>query len=84
MSGLLEQLIDAMDAADEYNAGQRARVEIVLRRGAMVARAIGIDAEGAVMIVPEVSERMIGLDMLEASRWSGTARQIVDDAVNAI
>lgn len=81
---LLDQLIDAMDAADEYNAGKRERVEIVLRRGAMVARAIAIDIEGRVEIKPLVAERMIGLDMLELAHWPGAARDIVEQAVAAL
>lgn len=78
---LLDQLIDAMDAADEYNVGKRARVRIELRRGAMVAQAVN---PKAVHIHPKVAERMIGLDMLDLAIWPGTARQIVDDAVNAL
>lgn len=81
---LLDQLIAAMDAADEYNRGKRARVEIVLRRGAMVARAISVDDDNRVAIMPHLVERMIGLDMIDLAIWPGTARQIVDDAVKAL
>lgn len=81
---LLDQLVDAMDAADEYNAGRRARVEIVLRRGAMVARAVAVDGNERTEILRRPTERMIGVDQLDLATWTGVARAIVDDAVNAL
>lgn len=86
MTMLLEQLIDAMDAADEHNASKRALVEIVLRQGCLVARAIAIaiDHDNRVAIIPNRIERTISLDLLEELRFLGAARQTVDEAVQAL
>ena len=73
---LLEQLIGAMDAADDYNESPMRSVEIVLLHGSMIARVTAPSGR-------EV-ERKIGLDMLEDAVWPQTGAEIVEQAVEAL
>lgn len=78
---LLDQLIDAMDAADKYSQedidgeGSARRVNLTLAHGCLIAVVTRGDHK---------AERRISIDQLDLAAWNATARSIVDDAVKAL